>query len=168
MGGGNDEITKAGGATVDKATVDMLHDIFSGQWTPGAYGIWIFGVGWTLTQIFKVMNEWRATRKLSLEERQANREGFTAQVEALKSEVEGLRVENRSLRKEYDDHRRICQEETDQLRSMVVHLQNRLSGLFRKLADVAVRVTRHDVDEKVVAAILELAKEATEINEGRV
>lgn len=141
----------------------MLISIFNGEWTPGAYGIWIFGAGWFIMQAIKVAAEWRATRKLSLEERQANREGFAAQVASLKGEVESLRTENRALRKEYDDHRRICKEETDQLRNDVVHLENRLSGLLRKIADIAIRVTRKEVDESVVTVILDLAVEAQEM-----
>lgn len=134
------------------------------EMTPGGYGIWAIVVWYIGQNIFKMLASWQAERKLSFEDRQANREGFTKQVVALQEEVEGLRTENRGLRGEYDSHRRQCVIETDQLREDLVLVNKRLSGVFRKVADIAIRVARGDVDQNVVQAILDLAKEAEDMS----
>lgn len=126
------------------------------EFTPGATGVWtgvlMFAAWW--------LREWRETRKLSADDRLARREGYAKQVEYLTSENRNLMDDQRKLREEYDRYRSMCHEETDQLREQVVRLENRVAGLMRKLADIAVRVARGDIDSSVAASILQLATEA--------
>ncbi len=106
-------------------------------WTPGAYGVWsgiLLFIGWWL-------NERRKDRKLSLEERQANREGFSGQVKLLMAECNTLREwganlgkQLQVLRDEYDEHRQLCFAETDQLRAHVRRLEEENAGVKRELA----------------------------------
>lgn len=126
------------------------------DFTPGAAGVWtgvIMFAGW-------LMREWRETRKLSAEDRQARREGYAKQVELLTTENRGLMADQRALREEYDRYRTLCHAETDQLRDQVVALENRISGLLRKVADVAVRAARGDMDAQTAELILSLAADA--------
>lgn len=147
---------------------------FVSELTPGGWGVWIAVVYYITTNSAKMFNGWVSMRKLSLEEKQANREGFTKQVDALnkqvssmQGEVDGLRTENRNLRAEYDQHRRVCQVETEQLRNEIIRLEGVLAGMFRKVAAVALKVTRGEVDKNSVTAILELAMEAQAMSDGR-
>lgn len=126
------------------------------DFTPGAVGIWV-GVGWLIIQ---GVGKWLENRKLTVEERQANREGFTQEVTNLRSENRSLLDDQRLLRREYDDHRRQCQIETDQLREHIVSLENRMAGMMRKVADIAVRAARGEIDANMAASILALAAEA--------
>jgi hypothetical protein len=126
------------------------------EFTPGAYGIWsgvlMFAAWW--------LREWRETRKLSAEDRLARRDGYAKQVEMLMGENRGLRSDLAAMEKRHSDYRTLCHQETDQLRDQVVHLENKIAGLMRKLADVAVRAARGEVDASMAASILQLATEA--------
>lgn len=107
-------------------------------WTPGGVGIWLVVImvaGWML-------KEWREYRKLSIEDRNARREGYAHQVEALMKENREQREDMRKLREEYDHHRKICQAETDQLREMIVNLESELQGLKRRVATDAIEILR--------------------------
>ena len=125
------------------------------DFTPGAYGIWT-GV---LMLAAYFLREYRETRKLSLDDRLARRDGYAKQVEALSEEARRLRNDLAALEKRHDDYRRQCHVETDQLRDQVVFLENRLAGVLRKVADIAVRVARGEVTADMAAAILQLAND---------
>ena len=109
---------------------EVVEILLTNGWTPGATGIWVL----VLMGIAYAIREWRETRKLSAEDRQARREGYARQVEALMAENHALSDDLRLLRKEYDNYRKLCHEETDQLRTQVVELQNLVTGFERKLA----------------------------------
>lgn len=105
------------------------------QWQPQAYGIWT-GV---LMLAAWMLNQYRLTRKLSIEDRQANREGFARQVEILQSENRALRTELRDMRvtlqerdREHDEYRKLCHAETDQLRNQITSLSDEITGANRK------------------------------------
>jgi hypothetical protein len=108
------------------------------QFTPGAAGIWIgvlmFG-GWLVSQ-------WIETRRLSLEDRLARREGYEKQVADLAKENRALRDELSLFRREHEDYRKLCHDETDSLRRQVVTLQNEITGLMRQSSAHAVAVAR--------------------------
>jgi septal ring factor EnvC (AmiA/AmiB activator) len=116
--------------------------------TPGALGIWLFGFLLVSTQLLKWAGEYRALRKLPLDQRQANREGFAAQVELLQKQLAGsdeenrrTRVEIRQLRNDYDRYRRLCHDETHQLRQQIIRLEDDLAG-YRRQRDTA---TLHNI-----------------------
>jgi|SRR3569833_301611 len=134
--------------------MDALQSIVS-QFTPGAAGVWT-GVAMFAAYILR---EWRETRKLSYEDRMARREGYARQVQELSDENRALRNDQRLLREEYDHYRRICQAENDQLRTEMQMQGNRISGMMRKLADIAVHAAQGNIDAKLVASILQLASE---------
>lgn len=126
------------------------------EFTPGAYGVWsgvlMFAAWW--------LREWRETRKLSAEDRLARRDGYAKQVEMLMGENRNLRSDLSAVEKRHSEYRKLCHEETDQLRDQVVTLENRIAGLMRKLADVAIRAARGEIDSDMAASILRLATEA--------
>ena len=107
------------------------------QFTPEAWAAWTVAViigGY-------VINQMRLDRKLSADDRLARRDGYATQVSKLTEQVKMLMEENRALladqaalRREYDDHRKICQMETDQLRRMVVDLETEVAALKRNRA----------------------------------
>lgn len=113
------------------------------DWAPQAYGIWTL----VLLAIVYFAREYRETRKLSSDDRQARREGFAAHVESLQGENRSLRSDLFDLRREYDDYRRLCQHETNQLRDEVRHLEDKVVGLNRRLDSQASALGRqiHDV-----------------------
>lgn len=107
-------------------------------WTPGGVGIWFVAMliaGWML-------KEWREYRKLSIEDRNARRDGYARQVEILLGENRALMEDQRKLREEYDHHRKICQAETDQLRTMIIDLEGKVEGLNRRVATDAIEILR--------------------------
>lgn len=126
------------------------------DFTPGAYGVWsgvlMFAAWW--------LREYRETRKLSADDRLARREGYAKQVELLTAENRNLMADQRALREEYDRYRTMCHAETDQLRNQVVSLENRIAGLMRKIADIAMRAARGEITADLAASILQLATEA--------
>lgn len=106
------------------------------EFTPGAYGIWtgvLMFAAWFL-------KEWRETRKLSADDRLARREGYAKQVEQLMEENRKLGGDLRDVRKEYDDHRKQCYEETDQLRRIVIELRNEVEGYKRKADSLSMEI----------------------------
>lgn len=132
---------------MEAAFVAALQDM-----TPGAWGIWIFGTIISAGWLLKALGEWRAWRKLSLEEKQANREGFTAQVQLLAGQVKEQLGRLSALQKRYDklqgDHdayRESCRLETDQLRDQIVALEREIDGLKRQRATASVAAV-HDLD----------------------
>ena len=112
--------------------------VSDGGWTPGGVGIWVL-VMLAATYLFR---EWREYRKLSIEDRNARREGYAKQIEDLMRENREQREDMRKLREEYDVHRRICQQETDQLREMIVKLEDEVQGLKRRVATDAIEILR--------------------------
>lgn len=97
--------------------------------TPGAYGIWtgvLMFAGWWL-------KEWRETRKLSLDDRNAKREGYAKQVAELMRENRELRSDLTDAEDKHDRYRKACQEETDQLRSDIRSLEDMVTGFKRRL-----------------------------------
>lgn len=113
--------------------------------TPGGVGIWFLVV---MIGIY-LIREWRETRKLSLEDRIARRDGYARQVEVLlkenreqRDDMREHRDEMRLLREEYDAHRRQCQLETDQLRHMVIELEGKVEGLNRRVATDAIELAK--------------------------
>lgn len=107
-------------------------------WTPGGVGIWVIAL-----MVFGYLaKEWREYRKLSIEDRNARREGYTHQIEMLLAENRLLMDDQRKLRVEYDEHRKICQVETDQLRTMIMELETKVQGLTRRVATDALEIIR--------------------------
>jgi predicted nucleic acid-binding Zn-ribbon protein len=105
-------------------TLDLLK-----AWAPQAYGIWTL----VLIAALYFVREWRETRKMSSADRLARREGYAHQVQVLLKENRDLGSDMRELREEYDDYRRLCREETDQLRTQIRLLEDELQGLKRRL-----------------------------------
>lgn len=106
------------------------------SFTPGTTGIWtgvLMLAGW-------MVKEWRETRKLSLEDRLARREGYAKQVEMLTKENRELGIDLRKLRAEYDNYRILCHKENDQLRGMIIEQDDEIEGLKRKVADLSRRM----------------------------
>lgn len=106
--------------------------------TPGGYGIWV-GV---LMFVAYWVKEWRETRKLTAEDRQARREGFEAQVTLLMNENRNLRQEIMTVRKTHDDYRLLCHAETDQLRHQIILLEDKVAGYKRQVDTNAVYAAR--------------------------
>lgn len=125
--------------------------------TPGAAGIW-------LGLFYFTLKEWRENRKLSVDDRQAKREGFSKQVELLMKENKDLRAsyaqENSALRaelveaeKRHDEYRHACQRETNGLRKDVRHLEDELAGMKRTIAAQATSVARTVVEADIVTTV---------------
>ena len=112
--------------------------IKGGGWTAGGVGVWVL----VLLVAGALLKEWREYRKLSIEDRNARRDGYARQVEILLGENRALMEDQRKLREEYDHHRKICQQETDQLRDMIVNLEGEVQGLKRRVATDAVEILR--------------------------
>lgn len=115
--------------------VDVLQ---KAGFTPGAYGIW-FCAGMLAIYFIR---EWRDTRKLSLDDRLARRDGYAKQVADLNTENRALRGDLANLRGEYDNHRKICFQETEQLRNMVIELRDTVEGLRRERGVDAIEILR--------------------------
>lgn len=99
------------------------------EFTPGAYGIWtgvLMFAGWWL-------KEWRETRKLSLDDRNARREGYAKQVAELTAENRSLRADLVAAEDRHDRYRHACQAETDQLRNDIRGLEDTITGFKRRL-----------------------------------
>lgn len=114
-----------------------LADILRG-FTPTTYSVVWVGAMITIYMI----REWRETRKLSAEDKLARRDGYAKQVQMLMAENRQLLDDQRQLRQEYDAHRRLCQQETDQLRKMIIDLENEIQGLKRNRAVDAIQKIR--------------------------
>jgi predicted RNase H-like nuclease (RuvC/YqgF family) len=108
------------------------------EWPPQAYGIWTL----VFLAFFYAAREYRETRKLSAEDRQARREGFAAHVESLQTENRRLRTDLADLRREYDEYRRICQEENEQRIREGRVMENHIRGLERRLDAQAAALPR--------------------------
>lgn len=148
--------------------VDALEALRSFQGlSAGAQGIWLFGSLITGGWLLKALAEWRAWRKLSLEERQANREGFTAQVAVLRDLLaEALarlgKLQDRydKLQLDHDEYRALCRAETDQLRQQIVQLENDLSALHRRRSATSVALVHDLTPEKAPEAAASAARTA--------
>lgn len=118
-----------------------LAKLFS-DFTPGAYGIWsgvlMFAAWW--------LREWRETRKLSSDDRQARREGYAKQVENLQGENRRLRSDLAATETRHDEYRHACQLETDHLRQEIRGLEDQVSGLKRRIDAQASVVGRAVID----------------------
>ena len=68
-------------------------------------------------------------RKLSIEDREALRSGYAAQVTALTQDNIGLRAEMVRIRREADADREDCYKVTDALRTIVTQLREELAGM---------------------------------------
>ena len=68
-------------------------------------------------------------RKLSMEDREALRAGYTAQVAALTQDNIALRAEVAKTRREADADREDCYKATDSLRTIVTQLREEIAGL---------------------------------------
>ena len=112
-------------------------------WTPGATGIWFIAA---IICIY-FFREWRETRKLSAGDRQARREGYEHQVQMLLKENRDLGQDLRDLRTEYDNYRRLCQEETDQLRTEIRRMEGLIRGMERQIQAQAQTLPRVIKDE---------------------
>src|SRR5690606_21849435 len=88
------------------------------------------------------------------------REGYAKQVESLQIENRALRSDLAELEERHASYRQLCHAETDQLRAHVVALENRVAGLLRKLADLAIRASRGEVNAEVAASIVQMATES--------
>ncbi len=124
--------------------------------TPGAYGIWtlvLMGAGW-------FFREWRETRKLSADDRLARREGYAAQVQMLMAENRLLLKDLHDMREEYDNHRKLCHLETEQLRGMIIELEREVEALKRLRAQDA--VVKAKTDQKTIYEQALAAREARE------
>jgi predicted nuclease with TOPRIM domain len=108
------------------------------QFTPGAVGIWV--VAGMLGVYF--MREYRETRKLSLEDRLARRDGYARQVENLQNENRQLRAEMHQMNEYHEAYRQQCHRENDQLRGMLVNVQDEVEGLKRRVAQDALELAR--------------------------
>lgn len=108
------------------------------QITFGATGVWtgvaMFAAWW--------IREHRETRKMSHEDRLARRDGYAKQVELLMTENRNLGHDLTALRAEYNEYRRLCHAETDQLRTMVINAENLMAGLNRKVDDQSIRIAQ--------------------------
>lgn len=116
------------------ALIDRIIEGF----TPGAVGIWVVAA----MLIVHFLKEYRETRKMSLEDRLARRDGYARQVEMLMDENRSLRAEMHSMNENHERYRQQCHKENDQLRDMLVTVQNELEGLKRRVATDAIELAR--------------------------
>lgn len=121
----------------------------------GAKGIWLFGLILVSGQVLKWAAEYRAWRKLSFEEKQANREGFTAQVEFLSRQLreanarlETVLAELAAERSAHDEYRRLCHAETEALRIRIARLEDDLAAVDRKKRAEGTALAREVIDPK--------------------
>lgn len=108
------------------------------QFTPGAWGIWtgvIMLGGWFL-------REYRETRKLSSDDREARRTGYAAQVEQLLKENRDLRNEMRDIRDSTSKEHKECRDENTELRALVIKLEDQVTALRRKIETQAQRISQ--------------------------
>jgi len=118
--------------------------------------------GWLLVllAVIYINRDRREDRKLSTGDREALRAGFAQEVADLRKENREQRDEMQAIRHAADDARKLCQQENDQLRDEIVLLEQRFSGVMRKMADLAVRASRGEVDPGMVDLILTFAQES--------
>lgn len=106
--------------------------------TPTSVGTWML----VLMLAVYGLREWRETRKLSLEDRLARRDGYARQVEELHGENRKLRYDLSQLHQEYDLYRKMCQEENSQLRTQIRRVEDMIAGLERRVATDAIELAR--------------------------
>ena len=111
---------------------------FFAEFTPGAYGIW--GI-FVLVAGF-IGKEWRETRKLSLEDRLARRDGYAKQVENLQKENRDLRTEMIASEARHEEYRRLCHAETDALRQNIIRLEGEVAGFKRRIDHQGIELAR--------------------------
>lgn len=133
--------------------------------TPGAIGIWVLVII-ALSYLFR---EWRLTRKLSLDDRLARRDGYAAQVASLQAENRKLRTEMdrrvRQMREESDAYRALCEAEHEQNRGEIRGLMDELAGYRRQRAHDQVAEIRAMPDSVKSPAVMEAAERLAEIIE---
>ena len=105
-------------------TWEWLHSVIQ-DFTPGAAGIWTLVFG-----MLGLFAKWHIdNRKLSGDEREARRLGYTTEVAALRTENRELAADMRKLREEYDHYRDECQRENDEMRRDLIKFQIELATL---------------------------------------
>jgi predicted RNase H-like nuclease (RuvC/YqgF family) len=80
--------------------------------------------------------------KLSAEDREALRSGYAAEVSGLRQENRDLRAEMQDDRHDADQRYKLCQQENEQLRKMLVEVRSEIEGLKRRVATDAVELAR--------------------------
>lgn len=126
--------------------------------TPGGAGVWVIAAMVGLQHA----KQWNEDRKLSAEDRIARREGYAKQVAELTAENRQQREEMQRIRNDADKARRLCLQENDQLRDGIIVLENKVAGIMRKMADIAIRAARGEIDAEMAASILQIATEVKE------
>lgn len=140
----------------------------AGQLTLGSAGIWMLVIG-GFAHLFR---EWRLTRRLSLDDRIARRDGYAAQVTNLTAENRALRTEmdNRDaghasryheLEQKYDRYRELCEATEEQHRREIFGLMQQAAGFKRRLDAVIAAVFRL-VPEELKTEIMLAAAERSE------
>ena len=140
-----------------------------GQITVGSAGIWLLVMG-GLVHLFR---EWRLTRKLSIDDRIARRDGYAAQVTNLAAENRALRTEMDSrdaahvrryhdLEQKYDAYRELCERTEEQHRAEIFNLMQQAAGFKRRLDAVVAAVFRL-VPEDLKTEIMIAASERVDI-----
>lgn len=119
----------------------VVQFMLANGWTPGATGIWLIA---GMFMIY-LLREWRETRKLSAEDRQARREGYARQVSDLTEENRKQRLELHEVQKQFDEYRKLCRLETDQLREEIRGLQDEITGMKRQEAGLHAAANRKAV-----------------------
>lgn len=133
--------------------------------TPGAAGIWtlVLMVGAFLAR------EWRETRKLSSDDKQARREGYAKQVADLQKENRLLRADLRRVETDHDDYRRLCIEENTRLLGLLRSLEDHIVGLERQLTAAGIAVIRNlrpgMVSDTIAGAADRAARHRREVDE---
>lgn len=117
------------GTTIPPTAVPTFNIFGVPGFTPTA------AAGWTGVVMFAtwMTREWRAERKLSLEDRQARREGYAKQVENLQGENRALRSDLMATEKRHTEYRQLCEQETDQLRHELREVRDEMTGIKRQI-----------------------------------
>jgi hypothetical protein len=95
--------------------------------TPSSVGVWIL----VFMAAIYVVREWRLTRQMTLEDRLARRDGYARQVETLMVENRSLRAEMHVMNENHEAYRKLCHQENDQLRDMIINLETEVEALKR-------------------------------------
>lgn len=107
------------------------------DFTPGSAGIWV------LVCMFGIyfIREWRESRKLSIEDRLARRDGYAKQVASLQVENRELRTELHNVQQAHSAYRKLCHDETDQLRKQLQDIADEMQGYKRQFAQHMLSLT---------------------------
>jgi DNA repair exonuclease SbcCD ATPase subunit len=144
--------------------IDLFHSI-AAQLTPGAIGIWVL----VIVGLAHLFREWRLTRKLSLDDRIARRDGYAAQVTSLTAENRSLRTEMderdvrhadrcRALEEKYDNYRQLCEATEEQHRGEILRLMDEGAGFKRRLDAILSAIFRLLPDDQKSAIMIAAAE----------